>query len=127
MKFSCITSLEEIKRTLEGFQKDKSPSLDGWTVEFFDLLGKDILEVVEESRGTWKVSGALIENFIAMIRMSDNTGSFKDFRPIVLCNRVYKAITKIIANRLKPMLSKFLSKEQFGFWKIDQLWMPLVL
>ena len=42
-------NLEEIKKFLQNFAKDKSLGLDGWTVElflaFFDILGKDLLEV----------------------------------------------------------------------------------
>lgn len=41
------TELEEV---LHSFQKDKSPSLDKWPVEFYlgllDLLGADLLKVV---------------------------------------------------------------------------------
>ena len=40
----------EVKETLRLFVKDKSPGLDGWTVEFyshfFDLLGQEITEAV---------------------------------------------------------------------------------
>jgi hypothetical protein len=42
---------EEFFVVLKGFTKDKSPSLDRWTVEFFihyfDLVAKDLMEVVE--------------------------------------------------------------------------------
>ena len=41
--------------------------------------------------------------------------SFSGFRPSALCNVVYKMVTKVIAERIKPKLSKFISKEQFGF------------
>jgi hypothetical protein len=48
------SSVEEIKLVLKSFSKDKSPGPDGWTVEFFlsffDLIGNDVLEAVEESR-----------------------------------------------------------------------------
>jgi hypothetical protein len=55
-------TVEEIKLVLQRFSKDKSPGPDGWTVEFFlkyfDILGTDVQEVVEESR-SW-VLGCLI-------------------------------------------------------------------
>jgi hypothetical protein len=38
-----------------------------------------------------------------------------NYRPISLCNLCYKVITKIIANRLKPFLSRSISIEQMGF------------
>jgi hypothetical protein len=46
--------------------------------------------------------------------------TFHDFRPIVLCNFVYKFISKIIAMQLKDKLASSISYEQFGFLK-DQL------
>lgn len=53
--------------------------------------------------------------FIALIPKSDKPETFNNFHPISLCNLVYKIITKVISNRIKPMLSKFLTKEKFGF------------
>ena len=47
-------SEKELLEVLDSFQKGKSPGLDGWLIEFYlgfyDLLGSDILKVVEESR-----------------------------------------------------------------------------
>ena len=37
------------------------------------------------------------------------------FRSIALCNVVYKIISKVIANRLKPLLLAFISEEQTGY------------
>ena len=49
--FSFVITLAEIERVLKGFKKDKSPSLDGWPMEFFlnffELLCSNILEAVE--------------------------------------------------------------------------------
>jgi hypothetical protein len=42
---------------------------------------------------------------------------FDDYRPISLCNLIYKVISKIIENRIKPFLSNCLSSEQLGFLK----------
>ena len=35
--------------------------------------------------------------------------------PYLFCNCLYKIIAKIIANRLKPLLSRHISSEQFAF------------
>jgi hypothetical protein len=43
--------------------------------------------------------------------------SFNDFRPISLCNLIYKIISKVISNRIKPFLERSLSEEQLGFLK----------
>ena len=47
-------TMEELSDVLKGFAKDKSYGLDGWTVKFFlfffDLVGPDLLAMVEDSR-----------------------------------------------------------------------------
>jgi hypothetical protein len=88
---------------------------------FFDLLGNDILEMVEESRRKGRVLGALNATFIALIPKSDKPDSFGGFRPIALCNLVYKIITKIIVARIKTTRFVGISKEQFGFLEGRQI------
>jgi hypothetical protein len=101
--------------------KDKSPGPDGWTQElfqhFFEIMGLDMLNAVEESRLTGKIPGALNATFFTLIPKSSKPVNFNDFRPIALCNFMYKVISKTIANRLKDTLAKCISFEQFGFLK----------
>lgn len=52
---------------------------------------------------------------VVLIPKSENPNTIKQFRPIALCNVVYKAITKIIANRLKPLLWDLISPTQCSF------------
>lgn len=52
---------------------------------------------------------------IALIPKVNGPEIVSQFRPISLCNVAYKIITKIIINRLKPILSKCISKNQGAF------------
>jgi len=121
---ACVT-LPEIEQVLKLCAKDKSPGPDGWNAEFFlqfwDLLGPEVLALVEESRTTGHVSGGLNSTFIALIPKISKAISFNDYRPISLCNFLYKIISKIVAERLKPWLSRIISPEQFGFLKDRQI------
>jgi hypothetical protein len=116
--FNPVT-LEELKAVLFHFKKDKSPGPDDWTTEFFtfffDLVGEDLLEMVEESRRLGSIVGSLNSTFLTLIPKANKPTTFDDFRPISLCNLCYKVISKIIANRIKPILSRSLSAEQLGF------------
>jgi hypothetical protein len=114
-------TLEELQGVLGQFKKEKSPGPDGWTSEFFifffDLLGEDLLAMVEESRIQGSIMGGLNSTFLTLIPKSNRPRNFDDFHPISLCNLCYKIISKVIANRLKPLFSRFISPEQLGFLK----------
>lgn len=58
---------------------------------------------------------AFNSTFIALIPQIDDPQSFNDFSHISLFNCIYKIISKIIANRLNPILSKHISPKQFSF------------
>ena len=49
------------------------------------------------------------------------------FRPIALCNVIYKIITKVIANRLRPLLPILISPEQAGFVEGRQILDGIIL
>eukprot|EP00253_Pinus_taeda_P020940 PITA_20940 len=112
-------TMVELEATLKWFKKDKSPGPNGWTIEFylafFDILGNDLLKIVEDSKRRGRISFAIKSTFIALIPKTNASSTFDDFRPISLCNCLYKIIAKTIANRLKPILSQHISSEQFAF------------
>jgi hypothetical protein len=84
---------------------------------FFDLVGEDVLAMVEDSRSSGAIVGGLNSTFLTLIPKANKPSTFDDFRPISLCNLCYKIISKIIANQIKPFLSRTLSMEQMGFLK----------
>ena len=97
----------------------KSPGPDGIPVEvyraLFDVLGSDLLRFIEDSRLCGKIPVVFNTTFIALIPKTIYPKSFDDFRPISLCNFIYKIIGKIISTRIKKILGIIISKEQFGF------------
>ena len=46
---------------------------------------------------------------------------FDELRPIFLCNCIYKISAKILFNRIRGILSKVVSSEQFDFLKKRQI------
>lgn len=92
-----------------------------FTFVFFDILGNDLLQVFVECRMGRHMYEAFNSTFIALIPKSDDPQTFNDFRPISLYNCIYKIIAKVIANRLKPILSEFISPEQFAFLEHRQI------
>lgn len=86
-----------------------------------DTLELDVFRVVEEFRVGGKMLASFNTTFIALIPKNENPSSFKDFRPISLCNCIYKIVAKVIARRVKVLLSKSISGEQFLLLHICEL------
>ena len=80
-----------------------------------DVIGLDLLRVVDDSRKYGKIPAVFNSTFIALIPKIDLPKSYEDFRPISLCNYIYKIIGKIISVRIKKVLGSYISEEQFGF------------
>ena len=59
--------------------------------------------------------------FIALIPKKQKCEAFEDYIPISSCNMIYKVVAKIIAQRIKPILSKVITEEQFGFLQNRQI------
>ena len=89
-------SLAEVEVVLKGFKIDKILELDGWLVEFFlaffDLVGEELRCAAEQARLDGKVTRAINSTFLTLNPNCDKPNSFSDFRPISLCNFVYKVI-----------------------------------
>jgi hypothetical protein len=103
------------------FKFDKSPGPDGWTVEFFIQFFRSGWGRSLRNGGRIEIEGYYYRrpkfNFLALIPKVNKPLTFGDYRPISLCNLCYKVISKIIANMIKPILSRSLSTEQLGFLK----------
>ena len=50
-----------------------------------------------------------------LIPKLENLETIKQFSPLSLCNVTYKTITKVIVNRLRPLLSNLISPNQSSF------------
>lgn len=49
------------------------------------------------------------QTLICLIPIAPDNKNLKSFRPIGLCNTIYKLVTKIIMNRIKPILPHLVS------------------
>ena len=112
-------TLQEIQSILTLGKNDKSLGLDGLHVEvyrdLFDVLGMDLLRVIEDSRKNGKIPAVFNSTFITLIPKTDHSTCFEDFRPISLCNYCYNIIGKIISTHIRKVLGRYISCEQFGF------------
>eukprot|EP00253_Pinus_taeda_P010222 PITA_10222 len=124
-------SLDAVEEVVMSMKKGIAPGPDGFTVDFYQVgwhfLSKEILDLVEESQMNQKVWTALNSTFFSLIPKTDNAEDAKGFRPISLCNFIYKIISSLMAKRLKPLLEKLISPEQTGFVEGRQILDGLVV
>ena len=109
-------SQEEVNEAMQQTPAGKAPSLDGFTAYFFHycwhFIKTDMWQIVEESHKTLGVLLAFNATFLTLIPKEEKTITTKYFLPISLCNVIFKIITKVLANWLKPLLPNLISKEQ---------------
>ena len=79
---------------------------------FWDLVKEYVLDIVEESRNMRGVLKAFNSPFLSPIEKEERVDTPNKFRQIALWSIIYKIISKVIANWLKPLLLKLISSEQ---------------
>uniref|UniRef100_A0A803QEG0 Reverse transcriptase domain-containing protein n=1 Tax=Cannabis sativa TaxID=3483 RepID=A0A803QEG0_CANSA len=110
---------DEIRRTLFAMGSNKAPGPDGMSVTFFkhywEAVGDDFCEVVSDFFFTCVMHKGVNATNLVLIPKVQNPKRTNHFRPISLCNVSYKVISKIIANRIKPILPRITSLTQSAF------------
>ena len=101
-------------------KNDKSPGLDGFTVEFFKFfwidLGNFILRSLNFGYNNGTLSVTQKQGIITCLPKQDKNRVFlKNWRPISLLNVIYKLASSVIANRIKTQLSNVIHEDQKGF------------
>ena len=104
----CIKALKEMKN-------QKSPGSDGITVEFYKLFRNNIKQYYVNSINYSFKSGSLTElqkqSIITLIpKENKDITSLDNWRPISLLNVDYKIATKVIANRIKHIITKIVDR-----------------
>jgi hypothetical protein len=114
-----LPTSQEIKETLFNMASQKAPGPDGLLVLFYKtywhIVGINVVNAVRDFFLSGKMHKEVNNSLIVLIPKIQNPTSFNHFRPISLCNVVYKIIAKILVNRLRPLLPKLISPCQSAF------------
>lgn len=112
-------TIEEFKKALFQMHPDKSPGPDGFNPVFFqrfwNIVGTDIFDGAIEWVKRLEFPAGLNDTNLVLIPKCSSPASMKDWRPIALCNVVYKILSKVLANRLKRVLPNIISRYQSAF------------
>ena len=82
---------------------------------FWHIVSKDVVEVVLSALNSGGIPESQNFTFIALIPKIKVPKKVSNFRPISLCNVVYKLIAKVLVNRLKMILPYVVSDSQSAF------------
>jgi len=116
----CAIPIEtEIHAALASLGASKAPSPDGFTALFYMKYWGSIKLIVLRAVWNFFRNNHLLKEqnhtFIALIPKKLGASSVHHFRPISLCNIIYKIISKLLANSLKPLLNNIISPFQTAF------------
>ena len=78
-------------------------------------MGIDVHQAVLSSLNSSSFLKSINHTFITLIPKVNNPERVSNFQPISLCNMIYKIVSKVIANRLEPMLHSIISDTQSAF------------
>jgi hypothetical protein len=112
-------SKEEVHAALWKMAPLKAPGPDGLSADFFldnwDIVEEEVSQIVLHALNSGVMNKGMNFTYIAFIPKIKSPEKVSDFRPISLCNVIYKLVSKVLANRLKVWLPKIISPFQSAF------------
>ena len=110
---------EEVFNALLSCNGDKAPGPDGLSMAFWqfawEFVKADVLCFFKEFYENGKFVKSLNATFLVLIPKKVGAEDLGDFRPISLVGSLYKWLAKVLANRLKKVVGKVISKAQGAF------------
>lgn len=112
-------SAEEIDKALFAMAPLKAPGEDGFNAGFYqrhwNLIREDVTRAVLNFLNGGHMPEVVNKTVIVLIPKVKNPRNITQYRPISLCNVIYKICSKVLANRLREILDEIISEEQSAF------------
>ena len=110
---------EEVESAIKQMAPSKAPGPDGmppiFNQKYWHVVGNDVTSAVLSCLNSGSLLKSINHTFISLIPKVKNPEKVTDFRPISLCNVIYKLVSKVLANRLKLILPQIISDSQSAF------------
>lgn len=109
----------EIQKAIFDLGPHKSAGPDCFNAfiiqKHWDLFGPPILKEIHNFFHTGELPSDIAKSNLVLIPKGNEPKQVGDYRPISVCNVVYKAISKILTSRLKPYVAGCISSSQSAF------------
>ncbi|OMO96399.1 reverse transcriptase [Corchorus capsularis] len=112
-------TMEEIRVATFDMGADKSPGPDGMPPLFYQKYWHVVGAKVSEMALAFLNSGVSLPDVnqtdVVLLPKIDHPSSVRDYRPISLCNVIFKIVSKTLANRLREVLPFIIDPNQSAF------------
>ncbi|XP_074265845.1 uncharacterized protein LOC141588296 [Silene latifolia] len=109
----------DVMNALRGMDASKSPGPDGIKPLFFHTFWPQIGHLVTSAILRFLNSGVMPKEWnntiIVLIPKTDKPACVSQFRPISLCNVIYRLASKCMANRLRLVIPSIISESRQAF------------
>jgi hypothetical protein len=110
---------EEVEKALFQMAPGKAPGVDGFNAGFFqahwEMLRPCVVPAVLNFLNGGELSEKVNKTLLVLIPKVSNPQDLSQYRPISLCNVLYKICLKTMANRMRTILDEVVSEEQSAF------------
>jgi hypothetical protein len=121
LKCDGEVTFQECSEVLSKMKKNKSPGLDGLTVEFYskfwNVLGPILVKVYNESFKNEVLPNTLNKSVMALIFKKGERSQISNYRPISLTNVDYKLLAFVLSARLQTVIGSLVSSDQTAYIK----------
>jgi hypothetical protein len=110
---------EEIGNAMFQIGPLKAPGPDGLPARYFQrnwgVSKEDVINVVKRFFEEGCMQEGVNDIAIVLIPKVQHPENLKEYRPISLCNVIYKIVSKCLVNRFRPILDDIISDSQSAF------------
>ena len=123
MKEKCegLFTKEECVNAINNMKRNKSPGLDGLSIEFYakfwPVIGDLMVDVYNESFERGVLPESQRSAVFSLLFKKDDSNDIANYRPISLTNVDYRIMAFVLAHRLQSVIDKIVSQDQTAYVK----------